>query len=140
MTTLLPASTFATSAGVVAAGALLALAALHAYWAAGGAWGLREALGGRDPQPLRTLPGRMLTALVGLALLTGAAVLLGRVQVWGDGGRVLHWGAWVVAGALLLGAAINAAGRTRLERLGFAPLAALLGVLAAIAALAGPGA
>ena len=92
------------AAGVVASGILVAVALLHAYWAAGGLWGsavvLPEVEGGSrafTPPPLATLS-------VAAALISAASILLGRLGLWGDflPAYLFRWGAWGVALIFLL--------------------------------------
>ena len=68
--------------GILAAGVLLGLGALHAYWAAGGQWGTDVTIPKRDGAALFT-PGPAGTLLVAVLLCAAALVLLGRVGVWG---------------------------------------------------------
>ena len=68
--------------GILAAGVLFGLAALHAYWAAGGDWGTDAAIPTRDGAPLFK-PGPVGTVLVAVLLCAAALVLLGRLGIWG---------------------------------------------------------
>jgi hypothetical protein len=50
---------------------------------------------------------------------------------------VARWGTWALFGLTALGALMNLASRSRLERLIWSPVSALLAVLCLIAALSG---
>lgn len=69
--------------GILAAAVLLGLAALHAYWAAGGQWGTDVTIPKRNGAPLFT-PGPAGTSLIAVLLFAAALVLLGRVGIWGQ--------------------------------------------------------
>ena len=93
--------------GILAAGVLLGLAALHAYWAAGGEWGTDVTVPKRDGAPLFT-PGPAGSVLVAALLFAAALVLLGRLGIWGR--RLPRWpfvaGTWTlvaVFGARVVG-------------------------------------
>jgi len=73
----------ARAVGVLAAALLLALGALHIYWAGGGRWGTDAAIPKRDGQPLFA-PGIAGTLTVAVLLWSAALVLLGRIRLWGD--------------------------------------------------------
>jgi hypothetical protein len=68
--------------GITAAAVLLAIGALHAYWASGGRWGTDAAIPSRDGEP-RFAPGIASTLTVAALLWAAALVLLGRVGLWG---------------------------------------------------------
>ena len=120
-----------TTLAVLLALVLVGLAGLHGFWARGGRWGLAAALGGHAVPPPVVIWG------VAAVLSAGALAVLGRAGVLGD--PVPPWltrsGVWVLGSAFALAGLANLAGRTRLERLAFAPtclvLAALLAVVAA---------
>lgn len=109
---------------------LLLLGVLHLYWAWGGSWGLAAALG-RD-QVDAGVGLRLAAGCVAFALVAAAAVVLGRVGVWGRSlpWLLFSWGTWALVAALLLGAMLNFTAATWLERLLFAPLALALAGLA----------
>ena len=80
----------ARSAGHVAAGILLAAAAVHAYWALGGPWAAATSFASTD------LPPRGVVAIVAVLIAVAAVLLLART-----GGlrlrlpaRLLRWGPW----------------------------------------------
>jgi hypothetical protein len=116
---------------------LLALSGLHVYWALGGAWGLAAALGREEVEPSRLLQWG--AAAVALALAIAAAIVLGRVGVWGSRlpWFVFSWGTWGLACAMVLAGLLNLTARTWLERLGFAPIAFALALLAILVARSG---
>ncbi len=93
--------------GILAAGVLFGLAALHAYWATGGDWGTNAAIPTRNGAPLFK-PGPAGTVLVAVLLCAAALVLLGRLGIWGR--SLPRWpfaaGAWTlvaVFGARVVG-------------------------------------
>ena len=125
----------ARRAAVLLAALLAVVGGFHIYWAAGGTWGMSEALGGEVDDPSVEL--QLASAAVALFLLVAALVGLGRVGLWGE--RVpfslFRWGTWALAVALALAAVNNLAGDSAWERFAFAPLALLLALLAAVVAL-----
>ena len=112
--------------------AVAGLVGLHVYWAFGGEWGLRAALGGHAAPPRAVI----WAVAVALALAVGGALVLGRAGVWQAGvpGWVFRFGTWALAVAFALGALVNLAGRTKLERLGFAPACLVLAGLCTVVA------
>lgn len=111
---------------------LAAFAALHAYWALGGAWGLTTALGGADvPRPAASAIWTMTAVLLAFALCAAEAARRARrgerapIAV-----RLLLQ--LLVLGALLFGGLNLLAGTTPIERFGIAPFALLLALLAGI--------
>ncbi len=113
---------------------LVGLSGLHVYWALGGEWGLGRALGGNEVPPVA------LIWLIAFFLGGATLVVLGRAGVWGHRlpMRLFASGTWALAGAFLLAAAVNFAGRTVLEKAAFAPFCVLLAILAAHVARAQP--
>lgn len=92
-------------AAMLAAALFLVIAALHAYWAAGGFWPGRDAeslartvVGG---SPGTRFPGRAATWAVSAVLLVGAAVVLSAAGV-----VALPGPAWPARAAALAGAAV----------------------------------
>lgn len=82
-----------TSAVGAATAALMLVAALHVYWAAGGRWGFQAAVPQVDPHgALAFKPGRLLTLAVALLIGGYAALLWGVHQQWLSG-----WAQLVVA-------------------------------------------
>ncbi|HXJ34444.1 MAG TPA: DUF3995 domain-containing protein [Candidatus Eisenbacteria bacterium] len=83
--------------GATTAGVLLALAALHVYWAAGGTWGTRVTVPERDGQPLFA-PSIAATLVVAALLLAAGGIVLGRLGV--VAGTLPRWpfvaGTWVL--------------------------------------------
>lgn len=86
---------------------LLALAGLHLYWAAGGAWGSRQAIPEVHGQPAFT-PSRLSTVAVALALTGAAAIALlrGYTLLSSFPGSAAHW-ASIALGLLFLLRAIG---------------------------------
>ncbi len=118
-------------AGFLLAGFLAAVAALHAYWALGGTWGLQTAVGEGNPVP----PAPVIWVVV-LGLLAALLVVLGRIGLWGRGVPewVFRWGTWALCLVLIVVAVSNLAVGSTWEMLVFAPFSALLAVLAAVIA------
>src|ERR1700722_11066943 len=69
--------------GILAAAVLLALGALHVYWAGGGRWANDVAIPTREGRP-RFAPGIASTLIVAMLLWAAALVLLGRLRLWGE--------------------------------------------------------
>lgn len=89
--------------------ALLAIAALHFFWAWGGRWGGVAAIPQRDGAPLFT-PGRTVTLFMSLLFLLAACILLIRSGAvpWPFSStppRLVQWGSWTIAVLFLLRAA-----------------------------------
>ena len=84
--------------GTIAAAVLLALSALHVYWALGGLRGVEVTIPKRDGRPLFS-PGSAQTLIVAGLLSAGAFVLLGRLRLWGS--WLPRWlfeaGSWTLA-------------------------------------------
>ena len=84
--------------GTLAAAVLVALGALHCYWAAGGQWATDVTIPKSGGTPLFT-PGPAGTLLVALLLYAAALVLLGRLGLWGR--SLPRWlfvaGTWTLA-------------------------------------------
>ncbi len=114
--------------------ALTILSVLHLYWAFGGTWGLAAALGRQEIDASTGL--RIAAGAVAIALLIAAVGVVGRVGLWGDflPWVLFSWGTWVLMTALFLAALLNLTASTWMERLVFAPIALVLGVLALIIA------
>lgn len=93
--------------GILSAVVLFGLGGLHAYWAAGGRWATDVTIPKRDGTPLFT-PDPASTLFIAVLLFIAAAVLLGRVGIWGQ--WLPRWpfvaGTWtlaVVFGARVVG-------------------------------------
>ena len=114
--------------------ALTVLSVLHFYWAFGGNWGLAVALGRQEIQASTGL--RLAAAGVAIALLVAAVGVLGRIGLWGEflPWVLFSWGTWALVVALFLSGLLNLTASTWKERLVFAPIAGVLGVLALIIA------
>ncbi len=81
---------------------LLALCALHVFWAAGGQWGSGVAVpevGGRPA----FVPSKKAIVAVAVALLIAALIVLGRLGLWGTAmpRGPLVAGTWILAGIFL---------------------------------------
>lgn len=123
-------------AAYLAVAAFAVLFAFQVGLAAGAPWG-SAAWGGRNPGVLpRQL--RIASAVSALVYVAAAVIVLDRV------GRPLldmpdslsFWGTWALVVLLAVGAVMNAASSSRYERFGWAPFAAVTGVLVLIVALA----
>ncbi len=94
-------------AGYLAAAIWTAMAAMQAYWALGGAWGVRAVLGegNRVPAPL-------VLWLAVVVPLAAALIVLGRMGVWG--GRlpqsIFRWGTWMITVVLVVVSILNFVG------------------------------
>lgn len=91
------------AAALVASGVLATLAVLHFFWALGGGPGFSAAIPEANGKPLFT-PHPIATSLVGCALLAGAAIVVGRIGLWGA--EVPPWifrfSVWGLTGAFFL--------------------------------------
>lgn len=87
-------------AALVVVGVLTTLALFHFFWAVGGRRGFGAAIPEANGKPLFSAPP-IATALVGCALLAAAAIVLGRVGLWGAAWPpwIFHFGTWGMAGA-----------------------------------------
>jgi hypothetical protein len=132
-------SDVARSAAVVAAVGFLFVAAFQTALALGAPWG-RAAWGGahqgRLPQRLRIASG-----FAALFWVAAAFVVLARAgyDISPFPFAVARWGTWALFGLSALGAVINLVSRSRLERLIWSPVSALLALLCLAVAL-GPAA
>ncbi len=121
-------------AGLAIVAVLVSMVGLHAYWAAGGRWGLAAALGRSEVDPTASL--RLAAAVVCIALSVASLGVLARVGIsrlpipW----FVLKWGTWTLAAVLALVALANATSSTALEQAVFAPAALVLALLATLVA------
>jgi hypothetical protein len=87
-----------TALGILVAAVMGGLAALHVYWACGGAFGITAVISSRDGTPLFR-PGRVMAFAVAVALAGAAYVALAAVGL-------VPWG--LPRGALPLGCAVLA--------------------------------
>lgn len=120
-------------AATLAAIGFLVIGGFQAALALGAPLG-RAAWGGANavlPQRLRVS-----SAIAAVIWLIGAAVILGRGGVLAVPlpREVLVWGSWVLVVLSALGVLVNVASSSRWERFGWAPLAAVMALLAAIVA------
>jgi len=89
--------------GIVLAGLLALLAAIHVYWALGGGWGSAVAvptIGGKH----QIDPGPVATVLVAIALLIAMLIILGQTGVLGRAlpNWIFYWGALGISLVFLL--------------------------------------
>jgi hypothetical protein len=117
---------------MVLAGSLGAAALLPVYWAAGGSWGLMEAMGA--PELFHPPAGVML--LTGFCLAGWATVVLGAGGVWGLAlpRRFFTVGSWVIAVTLLAVSADYFRSPAQWERLIAAPLMLVMWIAAVMVA------
>ncbi len=133
--------------GVFASVLLLAIAALHAYWAAGGRWGFSAALPEAKDGSRMFTPPPFATLLIAVALVSAALILLGRLDLWGNSlpAHLFYWSAWAVALAFLLRTVgdfkffgflekVRGTRFARWDDLFFSPLCLFLGVSATLVA------
>ena len=131
----------ATALGLVTAGVLVALAALHVIWARGGHWPLsdRDALFERVTPPGMARPGPPETWLIAVLLAAGAVLVA--LSAIGVDTWITFAGTMVVGIVLLLrglgGLVVSGLWRTdstfaRLDRRVFAPLCLALALGAAV--------
>jgi hypothetical protein len=107
---------------------LAAFAALHAYWALGGTWGLATALGPNTPRPSSIVIWAMagvLVAFAACARMQGTRETAGRVSPV----PVRFVLGLLLVGATLVGMANLVAGTTPAERFAIAPFALLIALL-----------
>ena len=129
-----PKTSLTRSAGYLAAAFWAAIAAMQAYWALGGAWGVRAVLGEGNPVP--PPPVLWLAVVVPLAF---ALIVLGRMGMWGRRlpGWIFGWGMWATSALLVLVSTLNLASGNSWEKL-FGALALFLALLCAIVAVSKP--
>ncbi len=127
-----PGHVGARRCAVLAAGLIVAIFGLHAYWALGGSWAADTLNAGNG------VPPKGLIWSVAALLAAAAIVLLGRAGVgWARGfpDGVLHVGAWVVAGAFSLAALTNLGTGDVWSMAVSAPVSAILAALATVVAV-----
>ena len=119
------------SAGYLAAAIWAALAAMQAYWALGGAWGVRAVLGEGNP-----VPPPLVLWLAVLVPFAAALIILGRMGVWGTRLPlwIFKWGTWAITALLVLVSILNFTGGNSWELLlgAFALFFALLCAIVAV--------
>ena len=127
-------TSLARSAGYLAVAIWAALAAMQAYWALGGAWGVRTVLGEGNPIP----PPPVLWLAV-VVPLTFALIVLGMMGVWGTRlpRWIFKWGTWAMSVVLVLVSILNFAGGSSWE-LFLAAFALFFALLCAIVAVLKP--
>lgn len=122
-----------TTAAIFAAAGLVAIAAFQLALAFGAPLG-RAAWGGNHERLPSQL--RVSSAIAVVIWLLAALLVLARANVVSLPlpREAISWGAWIVVALLGLGAIVNVASRSRWERFGWGPLAAILAVLGVIVA------
>ena len=127
-------TSLARSAGYLAVAIWAALAAMQAYWALGGVWGVRAVLGEGNPAP--PPPVLWLAVVVPLAF---ALIVLGRMGVWGRRlpGWIFKWGTWAMTALLVVVSILNFVGGSSWE-LFLGAFALFFALLCAIVALLKP--
>ncbi len=131
-------ATFAArSAGAVAAGGFILVAAFQISLALGAPLGYAAWSGTHDVLP----PGlRIASAASAAVLVLAALVVLGRAGYWGATVvpfGVFRWGTWALVGAMALSAVANFASSSGWERFLMGPVALLLAILCLVVALTG---
>jgi hypothetical protein len=124
------------TAALIAAAGLLAIAAFQFALAAGAPLGRAAWGGASDRLPTRL---RVSSAVAVVIWVLATLVILARADYLTLPGprEVVTWGAWAVVGLLILGAFVNVASRSRWERFGWGPLAAILAACSLIVAASG---
>jgi hypothetical protein len=120
---------------MAAAVGFLLIAGFQMALALGAPWG-RAAWGGAHQGRLpRTL--RIASGFAAVFWILAASVLLKRAghELIPLSFSVARWGTWVLFGLSVLGALMNLASRSRLERLIWSPVSAILAVLCLLVAL-----
>jgi len=109
---------------------LAAFAALHAYWALGGSWGLATAAGPNAPRPAA---GPIWATAAAQAVFAYAAMVAARAAA--EPPLAARVGLWILAAGAAIVAGLNVVMGTRpAERFGVAPFAAAVAMLAGYAA------
>ena len=122
----------ARSAGYLAAAIWAAMAAMQAYWALGGVWGVRAVLGEGNP-----VPPPLVLWLAVVVPLAAALIVLGRMGLWRTRlpWWIFKWGTWAMSVVLVLVSILNFVGGSSWEwylgafALFFALLCAIVAVL-----------
>ncbi len=122
------------SAGYLAAALWAAMAAMQAYWALGGVWGVRAVLGEGNP-----VPPPLVLWLAVVVPLAAALIVLGRIGVWGTRlpWSIFKWGTWAMTAVLVLVSILNFVGGSSWE-LFLGAFALFFALLCAIVALLKP--
>ena len=116
---------------------LVAVAGLHAYWALGGTWAVREASGGASSEATTSL--RIQSAVIALLLVAACLVVRARAALWQTpvSDRVIGVAMWVLTAVLGLAAVANFAAATTWGRFAIGPFVLVLALLSLIVAGAG---
>ena len=116
---------------------LVVAAGLHAYWALGGTWAVKEASGGAYSDAAASL--RIQSAVIATLLVVACLVVRARAGLWQPlvSGRVIGVAMWVLTAVLGLTAVANVAAATNWERFVIGPLALALALLSLIVSRAG---
>jgi hypothetical protein len=119
------------SAGYLTAAIWATIAAMQAYWALGGMWGVRTVLGEGNPVP----PPLVLWLAVAVPL-AAALIVLGSMGMWGTRlpWWIFGWGMWTMTALLVMVSLLNFAGGSSWELLlgAFALFFALLCAIVAV--------
>ena len=119
------------SVGYLAAAIWAAMAAMQAYWALGGPWGVQAVLGEGKP-----VPPPLVLWLAVVVPLAAALIVLGRMGVWGTRlpAWIFRWGTWAMTVVLVLVSILNFVGGSSWELLlgAFALFFALLCAIVAV--------
>jgi hypothetical protein len=137
MTPVVPASRRVAVAASVLWRALVVVAGLHAYWLFGGTWAVHAGSGGAYSEVTPAL--RAYSAVVAILLVLGCLVVRARAGVWTAplSDHVVRIAMWVLTAALALGALVNFAASTDIERFVIAPFVLALALLALVVARSG---
>ncbi len=122
------------SAGYLAAAVWAAMAAMQAYWALGGMWGVRAVLGEGNP-----VPPPLVLWLAVVVPLAAALIVLGRIGLWRTRlpWWIFKWGTWAMTALLVVVSILNFVGGSSWE-LFLGAFALFFGLLCAIVALLKP--
>ena len=117
--------------------ALAVVAALHAYWLLGGTWAVHAASGGAYTDVTPAL--RVYSAVVAVLLVAGCLVVRARAGLWKAplSDRVVRVAMWVLTVGVALGALVNFAASTSIERFVIGPFVLVLALLAFVVARSG---
>jgi hypothetical protein len=130
-------SSTAHSAALAAGAGFLLVAGFQVALAVGAPWGKAAWGGAHEGRLPRNL--RISSAFAAVFWILAASVLFARAghELIPLSSTVARWGTWVLFGLSALGALMNLASRSRLERLIWSPVSALLAVLCLLVALSG---
>lgn len=132
-----PASRRVALAASVLWRALAVVAGLHVYWLLGGTWAVHAGSGGAYSDVTPAL--RVYSAVVAILLVAGCLVVRARAGLWRAplSERSVGVAMWVLTVGLGLGALVNFAASTNVERFVIGPFVLVLALLALVVARAG---